>query len=174
MALNKIFQNPKLNNIQFVEQGAVLNPKYNNLPIDKEWYYENILSYQFQQKYFQPVRQGDLIWLEFHRTDTNGVGIDIVSCSGDILETVYATNQVAVEGHTYEGEQLHTSSIRFLFSDYDLPNGYYYLRPFADFYDGETLIERLLYISEPLDVREEHPDTVLLECYNFSNKLYIS
>lgn len=171
MAINKYIQNPKINNIQFVELDAALSPDYHTLPMDREWYYNNILSYQFQQKYLQPIQLSDEIELEFHRTDNNGVGLEILGCDGEVLETLSSVDNFAQAGHTYLGEQLWTNTFRFNFNDYSLTEGYYYIRVFAQFFDGEEVLEETLYyISEPLDLKVDHRDTVLLECYDESNK----
>lgn len=167
---NYTVQIPSLNNIQFVPLDEVLPERYHYYQMDKAWFKEQILYFQKQVTYRQPIQQTDWQTIQLHRTFANGFDLYVYNCNGEqvFYQAGLAVN-AAVTGHEADGEQLWTGQEIFRFEDLTLPDGVYWILLNAKFYDGEMVVEQINYISEPLQVKEDHPRTVYLEYFYNKN-----
>lgn len=167
---NYTVQVPSLNNIQFVPLNEVLPERYHYYQMDKAWYAEQILYYQKQVTYRQPVQQTDIQTIQLHRTFNNGVDLYVYDCNGEqVYYKALLDINKAVAGHEDDGEQLYTNQWDFRFEDLALPDGVYWVLLNSKFYDGITVVEQIDYISEPIIVKEDHSRTVYLEYYYNKN-----
>jgi hypothetical protein len=176
-------QVPTYNNIQCVPEDVFLSAKYSLKNPDKYWFNEAIQSWQTERCYKQPIRLNDKQYFELHRQDANDCYFEIYNAEGIKIQdrvdadfVIYDTNSVYTKPDgTDVPLTIHKWHFRFsTLKDNDdeyLDEGVYILRFVVEFYNESNELEETRYwISEPLDVKEEHEDTILLEYYNDSNK----
>lgn len=171
--LNQI---PLANNIAFRPSDIVLPAKYHKLHEDQEWFYDNIRTGQRKRRYAQKVQQSDKIYIETHRTDRTDVVLRIYNKSFQQQGSDISPDFIIYDsGSTYKKNDgtyvdLTVHKWQFRFSDYTLDDGEYFLVIVYEHYIGVVLQETRYRVSEPIDLREDHPDTILLEYFNNSNK----
>lgn len=182
---NYFSQIPELNNIQFVPDEVTLPSDYHILPYFQEWFKDHIREWQYDTPYYQKIQQGDKQYLVLKRTQFNDVHFEIYSCDGvrQILrpaETGEAKYrypaQFVIEdsGDVYQlpdgtNEPLIYHQWQFRFSDFNLSAGTYYVFIPVYYFDGITIVETRAWISEPIILATDHPDTILVEYYNENN-----
>lgn len=181
--MGRIVQFPKLNEIQFVEESISAPTSFNHLPIDKVWHKDALRSWQSYKPYKQKIQHGDKKCITIHREDDNDVYFRILDSCGNIVDISglgYTDNKVPTvfsiydSNSSYTDEQGNTTQLSFhawsfYFSDFNLSDGIYYLRIYVEFYDGITLVETKKYISEPLNIRSQWNDTLVIQSTNTTN-----
>ena len=177
-------QVPEHNNIRCVQEDTVLPSKHHIKNQDKFWFNETIYDWQTSRCYKQPIQKDDLIYFELHRQDSYDCYFEIYNSSGIKIQdrvdadfVIYDSNSVYTKP---DGTQIPLSvhKWKFRFSDLvdnssvSLPVGVYVLRFVVEFFNADTLAleETRYWISEPLNVQEDHPDTVYIEYRNEVNK----
>lgn len=171
-------QFPILNTIQMVPVGIEPTDKYHQVPPDKQWFSEHIRFDEQQVVYMQKIQLTQTVFLQLHREGNNDTELFIYDCTMQQVAEVGIANFIiypADSGSVYTREDGGTTALAvhtwvFSFSDYDLEEGTYYLYCPVKFYQEDVVIAERPWISEPLDVKEEHIDTVLIEVNNLTNK----
>lgn len=152
-----------INTIAYTQSSyAAYNPNLNDLGIDKDFMYRQLKSYMDKDRYWQPFQQGDVIRLQWLGNDDYVLPLvaydaRIIDCNGVIIKEVDATVGSAV-GSLYIRE--------IELPLYDVPEGKYFIQ-----------IQKVGYltdydfwmISEGIEVKQTHPNTMLLEYSNTSN-----
>lgn len=175
---------PVLNNIQFVPEDVVLPEKYHYLEIDRDWYKNTIRQWQYGRPYKQKIQLSDRQYIVLNREDANDVYFKIYDSNANEVNitglgytdskvlsdfVIYDSGSVSVDENGNETPLVvHLWSFRF--ADFDLPAGTYFLRMYVEFFDGVTLVETKTWVTEPLDIRADWPDTIYIEATNDSNK----
>jgi hypothetical protein len=171
-------QFPKANTIQMVPTGIVPTTKYHQVQPDKEWFAEHVQDWQTPSDYFQKVQQGDIIYLQLHRQDSNDTELYIYDCTMQQVAEIGIADFIiypADSGSVYTRSDgttvpLAVHTWAFNFAEFELLDGQYYLYCPVKFYVDDEVIATRPWISEPLDVRSEHENTILLEVSNLTNK----
>lgn len=168
-----ISQIPQLNNIQFVPVDIVLPSQYHQLPFDKEWFKDYIKEWQTEASYQQPIQMTDRQFVEIHAETNTPFSLFLYNCEqeevveieSDFIIHIGTTNTVYVDknGNTV---QLAVHKWSFTFGELSIPAGTYYL--YAPILFGED--DTKAWISEPLNIKTDHEDTIYIEAYNDTNK----
>lgn len=168
----RITQYPLNNQVQCVKEDVVLPAKYHQRMLDEEWYKESIEEWQFSRTYKQKFQQTDKIFAEMHRVPDCVVSMEVWQCGVGVLEDDIAPNFKIFDANSVapDGSQLYVDKWWFRFADFDLPDGDYYIRFKCAFYEDAELVETRYWISEPLDIKADHPDTLAMEVNYDSNK----
>jgi hypothetical protein len=183
---NFFSQIAELNNIQFVLDDVQLPSGVHSLPYFQQWFKDHIRDWQFNRNYEQPIEQDDKQYLILKRTGFNSVYFMIYSCdgtpqilrpaeTGDAKYQVFSDLRIDDSGDVYvlsDGSEqpLIYHQWNFRFSDYNLPDGTYYMAIPVEYFDGVTLVETRLWVSEPINLQDAHDDTILINYTNDSNK----
>jgi hypothetical protein len=150
---------PHLSPVKFVPLGATMPAQYHFAHMDAWWFSEQIQMYLHQPKYFAKWQTNDLIKLQ---VQTNGLGpvqVEVLNAKGEVQNTVALNNVI---------NQAIISPQLLWEGDVDpsgLTEGVYYLHLTAG--TGGDIAEM---ISEPLEVKADWPDTLLIEYSNKKNK----
>lgn len=157
---------PHLCPVKFVPLGTTLPAQYHFKHMDEWWFSEQIQMYLHQPKYFAKWQTNDLIKLQ---VQTNGLGpvqvevIQVTTVNGvvqsSVVDTVALSN--VIDPVIKSPQLLWEGNIDLS----GLSEGTYYLHITAGV--GADAAEM---ISEPLDVKVDQPDTLLLEYSNKKNK----
>jgi hypothetical protein len=163
-----IFDIPQLNPLKFYNQRDVFNentpfvnesynPNYNFTHIDADFYSRNIMTWQQENKYFQPYQNADVIPIFFAGESRNDYNYNIIDCNGKVVKT----GAIASTGVVNSIDIFHIG-IDLL----DVPSGIYFIQiSCANDADSSNYYA----ISEPIEVKEYHEGTMLLEYYNSYN-----
>lgn len=165
----RLIHYPKGNPIQFVPENDpafLTNTKYKFPHYDKWWNCQRRAPFQPLANYFQKVEQGDTIVLEFHSNNAGETGATVRVYNLDwTLITGLSTASTAVAGYTITSQATGTTYTAYthIAQQYvgalGLPDGKYFLVIEVPFAGGDPAVM----ISEPIWLREHHPDTLLLE-----------
>jgi hypothetical protein len=151
---------PHLCPVKFVPLGTTLPAQYHFRQMDEWWFSEQIQMYLHQPKYFAKWQKNDLIKLQFQTNGLGPVQVEILNAKGEVQDTIAITNvsdpAIILPQILYEGN-IDLSA---------LEEGVYYLHLTAGV--GDDAAEM---ISEPFEVKEDWPDTLLIEYSNKKNKL---
>ncbi|MDP4264931.1 MAG: hypothetical protein Q8941_20550 [Bacteroidota bacterium] len=145
-----------LNSLHFNKYNFSLPAKYQNKDMYDDWFNERANTYVSKSTYFQKWQKTDAI---FNQCITKGLGIvnvDVYDSNGNLHET-HAMN---------------------IISDPSVPLPYVrndYLLDISGFAEGTYFVVLSsggvnLRISDPLDVRQSHPGTILFEASHTYNK----
>lgn len=171
--MSYISQIPKLNNIQMVPVGVEPTSKYHSVPFDKQWFKEHIENWQRSANYKQKVQQADQQYLTISRQGTQTIDLYVYDCEQEEVSEITLTMKIDAAG-VYSSQSgdvtLCAQTFAFKFQDLSLDEGTYYLYAAIPYYADEILIETKHWISEPIDLKDEHEDTVLIEAWNDTNK----
>lgn len=175
---------PVLNNIPFVKEDVILPEKYHFRNIGEDWYMNLVRDWQFSRPYKVPIQQTDKQYIVFGREDANDMYFKVYDVCGDEIDLTglgYADSKVFADFVIYDSgavsidddgneTSLTVHMWSFRFEDFELDPGTYYLRMYVEFFDGVTLVETKTWVTEPLDIQEDHPDTTYIECTNSTNR----
>lgn len=150
---------PHLCPVKFVPLGATLPAQYHFKHMDDWWFSEQIQMYAHQPRYFAKWQNNDAIEIQ---VQTNGLGpvqIEVLNAKGEVQNSIALAfvNDPAITAPQilYEGTvDLST-----------LAEGAYYLHLTAGV--GADVAEM---ISEPLHIKADWPDTLLIKYSNKKNK----
>lgn len=180
---HSISQYPTLNPIQMfpVEfngnevRRIPIPSQYHTLPIDKQSFSQSIRDWQTEKCYKQKIQQDDIQHFVFNVEQPCDMYLYIYDVNGNLVENEIENKFVIYNANSYYDtgtEEVPTTIVywRFRFSDFGLDDGVYYVIARIRFYEGETLVDTKYYGSEALDVKEDHPGTVLIQAWNETNK----
>lgn len=144
--------------VQFVPAGQILGAKYHTPDINLFWFSEQISKWLNQKNYWNPLQTNDTLFLQFYTNGLAPVTVKLLKDDGtQISETTFsliATN--ATPYSVWEGTiDLSTLS----------PGGYYLVAT------GGTGGNAAVIISEGIHVKNDWPNTLLVEYNNTENKL---
>lgn len=171
--MNNISQVPKLNNIQMIPEDYPISPGAHSLPFDKQWFSEHIKQWQENEAFEQPVEMLDRQFLYIDlESGAQYVRMSIYNCSRE-TEVVNVTPfyRLTDTGSSYmlaDGSEVPMipNVFTFAFADYVSDEGTYFIRLECKFDETTTRY----WISEPIDVRGSHPDTVYIKAWNETNR----
>lgn len=185
MPLQNAIERSPLNPISFVQQDFAKNPS-NGLILDgQDWEANTILKGIPKEVYYYPAEIADLICLQFSVTMAglysveleiirpikrpNGTFADVIFTYSFPLTNLLTGNQITVDGVSY-------MAINYTFnaSFADVPNlkeGTYYFRlKVSSTINGSAVPNAFHYnLSEPINVRLKHPQTIRINATNFTN-----
>ena len=150
---------PHLCPVKFVPLNTTLPAQYHFLNMDADWFMKQIAYWTDQNPYYQPWQTNDAIHLQMQTNGLGPVQVQLIDCNGTVLNTValaqVLTPAVLSPNALFEGVVPLTG----------LADNTYYLLLTAGV-GGTTSI----FISEPLLVRADWPETLLFEYSNTKNK----
>ena len=132
------------------------NDNYNTTPFDSYWYAERLKEWEFNVKYFQKYQKGDSIKLQW-KSETNSNPSDflvyVLDCNGDEVQAYLTPEVVIVASENYYSIDIPL---------WHLEEGYYFVQILH--------VESYTYfISEPIDLKEIHKDSLCIEYWNSYN-----
>jgi hypothetical protein len=134
----------------------------NTRPFDQDFFYRNIPSWQDKRWYAQPYQNGDTIRLQW--LGISGVTVSnlvyLLDCNSNIVATYTPTNPTLT---TINGLTIYECNIPL----YNVAEGQYRVL----ILHRSSLINtpRYFAISEPIDVKKKHENTILIEYNNSKN-----
>jgi hypothetical protein len=134
----------------------------NTRPFDQDFFYQNIPSWQDKRWYAQPYQNGDTIRLQW--LGISGVTVSnlvyLLDCNSNIVATYTPTNPTLT---TINGLTIYECNIPL----YNVAEGQYRVL----ILHRSSLINtpRYFAISEPIDVKKKHENTILIEYNNSKN-----
>ena len=171
--MNK-FVIPQINPVKFYHQSEVFNtqafslatygafdPNINTRTIDQDFFALNIPSWADQVKYAKPFQQGDklvLNWLGQDDSVTGPYHIRFINCKGELVKDVLATKHATAVGSYY----IWYCSIPL----WDIPEGKYFIQLLCQ---GFLTEPDYFCISEPIDIKQKHPNTKLFRYWSSEN-----
>lgn len=123
--------------------------------MDDDGYIQLLKSFEKDKRYYQKWQKDDTIRVQFMAF--SAPVMNLINCSGKIIKTYNAVEVVASPGLDYSIYEAYMGLS-------DVAEGIYYLTATATGMESS-----LSYISEPLDVKEEHPGTMLFTYKNTLN-----
>jgi hypothetical protein len=134
----------------------------NTRPFDQDFFYQNIPSWQDKRWYAQPYQNGDTIRLQW--LGISGITVSnlvyLLDCNSNIVATYTPTNPTLT---TINGLTIYECNIPL----YNVAEGQYRVL----ILHRSSLINtpRYFAISEPIDVKKKHENTILIEYNNSKN-----
>lgn len=161
-----------LNQYRFVFYDEVLPEKFNQLRFDSALFFEQLQSYNPKVHYYQKVQKSDPLRIQvWTNNNINQVILRLYDCEGqqvgtfDYLDLPTGMPTIIEDGSEYFVNTIHVNDY---WADKD---GVYYL--LMEFYQDPTGNAVEYIVSEPIFVKEKHPETMLLEYSNSFNKDYV-
>jgi hypothetical protein len=157
-----IFEIPFLNPIRFIDYSLVPNVSLNSLEFDNGFYcLKNPIEYN-RQRYCAPFQQSDCINFQFKSIEatTGNFTLQVLDSNG----SVYSTENITQLSGTYDGKKCYQASIKLATK----AEGKYFIK--VTHSTGAM-------ISEPISVRQYHPNTILIaywNSYNSGNIIYLN
>jgi hypothetical protein len=134
----------------------------NTRPFDQDFFYRNIPSWQDKRWYAQPYQNGDTIRLQW--LGISGITVSnlvyLLDCNSNIVATYTPTNPTLT---TINGLTIFECNIPL----YNVVEGQY--RVLLRHRSNIINTPRYFAISEPIDVRKKHENTILIEYNNSKN-----
>jgi hypothetical protein len=134
----------------------------NTRPFDQDFFYQNIPSWQDKRWYAQPYQNGDTIRLQW--LGISGITVSnlvyLLDCNSNIVATYTPTNPTLT---TINGLTIYECNIPL----YNVAEGQY--RVLLLHRSSIINTPRYFAISEPIDVRKKHENTILIEYNNSKN-----
>lgn len=165
---------PQVNPLKFYHQSDVFNtgaftqatygtfdPNLNNRSIDADFFARNIASWADKVQYCQPYQQGDrlvLMWLGEDTGPTGPYHIRFINCKGELVKTVAASYDALLP----TGYRIWYCKIPL----WDVPEGKYFIQILCS---GFLTVKDFFVISEPIEIKETHPGTMLSRYKNSYN-----
>jgi hypothetical protein len=134
--------------VQFVQQDPPPQPWYDTKHMDNYWHAERLNKWQsVQRHYIQPWTQYDNIKIQC-QSNAGIPQLRAINCNNQVMLNITMTQK---QQNVYEPDYfIYEGTIDCGLLD----EGIYYL---------EIAVGAILLISEPIDVRDEHPGTLLIE-----------
>lgn len=169
-----IVEIPEQNPIRFIEEKY---PYPNDFAMYSNWFAEQLAQWDAPQSYKQRYTMADYIGVQvFHSLGYTSRILEIYDCNGLVATNIMPTTTGTLSGNIIQNAetgdvpyQLNTYNWQIAFNSYVANEGTYFLRLKFGYEVGETNVYDY-YISEPILVQYQHPNTVLLEYISFSNK----
>lgn len=143
---------------------ATFDANYQTRPFDKDFFARNIPNYDRQTTYCQPYQQGDVLRLQFlglqNDNTNNQYLLDIINPSGQSVLTASPTQGATPIG----GQYITEFSVPLI----GVAEGEYFVSiRYRKFLAGSYTYTYL--ISEPINVKQSHENTLLFEYENSYN-----
>ncbi len=143
---------------------ATFDANYQTRDFDKDFFARNIPNYDRQTTYCQPYQQGDVIRVQFLGLQNDGITnqyvLDLLNTNGQSVITATPT-----QGATpISGQYITEFNVPLI----NVPEGEYFAVIRYRKGVGLNFIYTYL-ISEPIDVKQSHPNTLLFEYENSYN-----
>lgn len=169
-----IVEIPEQNPIRFIEEKY---PYPNDFAMYSNWFAEQLAQWDAPQNYRQRYTMADYIGVQvFHSLGYTSRVLEIYDCNGLVATNIAPTSTGTLSGNIIQNAdtgnvpyQLNTYNWQIAFNTYVANEGTYFLRLKFGYEIGETQIYDC-YISEPILVQYQHPNTVLIEYVSLSNK----
>lgn len=145
-----------LNPVQFVPENPTQDARYHLKQMDKYWYVEQTTGWISRKNYFAPWQLNDTISLQVISDGTNVATATVLNCDG-VPQDAFAFNVIATAALQAPLVLLQCSIPLNSFSE-----GIYYIK--LD--NGGTKF----WISEGLDLKIDHPDTLLYQYWHDTNR----
>jgi len=167
---------PIRNSQRFVPVGEVMPAQYHFVHFDQDWFVNTLMPWQNKVSPKQKLQLDQSVTIQVHLpSDFTSISLYKVACDGTQTAlsgdpSVYISN-IELPGNTYDDHgaiapvQLTTYQWRFVTGEVLSVGAWYFL--VRAVIDGDTLE----YISEPNDVREDWPQTLLI-AYGHSRNEY--
>jgi hypothetical protein len=150
---------PHLCPVKFVPLGQSVPGQYHFKSMDADWFKEQISMWDNQNNYFQKWQTNDVISIQVQTNGLAPVQVELIDYTGHVYQTVamsqVTTTALQTPRAAYQGDVPLTG----------LTEALYYLHLTAG--SGTTKTE---FISEPLHVKEDWPETLLIEYKHKRNK----
>lgn len=144
--------------LKFSRVSPPVNPKYHTVFFDEDWFVNTIKPWQTQVEYFQKWQKTDEIDLQV-QANYDPIKLEIRDCAGRTIDTLdFELRNTVIEGQPFQVYELNIQLA-------DLAEGVYYFLLIAGFGDSIQMM-----VSEGIDLKLSHPDTVLIEYSNSFNK----
>ncbi|MBV7531349.1 hypothetical protein [Chitinophaga sp. sic0106] len=142
---------PKANPLRMVRVDRPAIAGKNFVHFDEDWFANSLRPSDTQVNYFQKWQQTDIIWVQLKST-YGPLRIDLITCTQRVVKSVnFDQITTSIIGQSY---QIFEAKLQLA----DVGPGLYY----ALITIGSGELSRQL-ISEPMDIRLRHPETVLFE-----------
>ena len=151
---------PPMNSFRFVKRDYSMPAKYHFAHFDRILYADWIRPAQRKIYYAQKVQNIQRCVIQLHSTADDFCELSIYNCEGELLQADIVPDNYAMPGNEINGIAAITYQFNFSFSDYSIDEGRCYFIINLQSSDGESTDQ---WISEPLDVKESHPGTILFE-----------
>lgn len=143
---------PFLNPVTFYEVNPTELPQYLTKHFDSYWQKEQLKDFETQVYYKQKWQTNDTIYLQFE-SNFAAIGVQLISCTQAVIIDQVATQER--ENLNMPGFYVYENTISLA----SVPEGTYFVKLILG--DGTTVM-----ISEPLQVQETWPNTILFEYSN--------
>lgn len=150
---------PHLCPVQFVPIDIVFPTQYHHRTMDQDWFTKQITRWSEQRPFYQPWQTNDIIWLQIQTNGLGPAGVELINCSGAVLQSVSLTE--ITTSALQSPRRLFQGTINLT----GLDEGLYYLVLTVG--TGGTITK---FISEPMHVKEDWLDTLLIEYTHSRNK----
>lgn len=183
MAGVKIVEIPAMNPYRFIEEN---HPYEGYMTLNSDWYVNQQAAWNVTPEYYQKVELDGYLGVQafiggayvpqIFSPDSDLFILDIISCHGNTIGTIRPTSLKPLPGNILNMDgvpyQMFTINFKGSFRSYTSEEGTYYLRLRIGTYEAGDLVYTS-FLSEPIDVREKHPGTMLIEYISYSNKLNV-
>jgi hypothetical protein len=160
------------NHIRFTPLDEVLPPKYNTIQFDKAMFAEQIRSWQTKVEYGQKIQHVDALSIQIWTSQSHTAILKVYNCSGELITSsgfnLPSGMPLIERENTFYTVQQYISSTFFN----SLASGVYFLVIDVGFdTSGDNVVDiHDLWVSEPLIIKESHPETLLIEYAHSENK----
>lgn len=158
-----------LNTVFFTKLDDLLDPSYHTKHYGRFLFRDRTRDFEERREFFAPVQLNQMITIQYEENHNPTGGwpiLNILNFRGDLVasfSTSYAVTSLA-GNLAPDGSQLYTHQWQFIPNIVGLDEGIYQLHIVAGF---ATTPEE--YISEPINILEDHPGTILLEYSHHEN-----
>lgn len=164
------------NHIQFVPANIPKAERYNTYIPYYAWQKEQIRPWETAVEYTQKIQTSDGLFLQVQYSFVDAgiinASLKLYSCDGTLVDTFpleQPSDMPAItdeDGLTYRVNLLNDTEF---FQTVD-PGRYYFLLEFPFSTAGTTVVDKIeSWISEPIELRDSWPDTILAEISNDTN-----
>lgn len=150
---------PHLNPVHFVPLGFTNPAQYHSVTMDQDWFKNRIRSWVANNDYFNPWQNNDTIKLQLQTNGLGPVQVEIMDCQQKVVATIpFSAVDTAAIKPPYTLYQVNIPLTSF-------EEGVYYMVITAG--TGTAITK---FVSEPLHIKEDWPETILIEYSNNVNK----
>jgi len=169
------FQIPQINPLKFYHQADIINtpaftqatygtfnPNLNTRSMDADFFQRNIRSWADKVRYWQPFQQGDylcLTWLGENSGATGPYHVRFIDCDGKTVKSVAGTKHGTP---LPSGDYIWYCKIPL----WEIQEGRYFIQLL---YSGFLTAKDFFVVSEPIEIKETHPETLLFKYRNSYN-----
>jgi hypothetical protein len=161
---------PPINEIKFAPEGITLTARYHQKEFNQGWMYELLQPFQLKREYKIRKQNNDRNCIQIHASTavTADVNLKIYNKNLTLIGTEAPSQAITVSGNVVDGVQLTTYQFDFLTSKYIGVEGTFHYVLEVDF--GSVI---KMFISEPIKVKSDWEDTILIEASHNKNEFDI-